>query len=264
MGRVPTKRLTRPPSPNSRRRNQLAPFALDDLKIGQFQEPDNVASGEPVLRPLGHAPVKEVENLEDRLPPPAVIGDDDTGLRRAQPMQVGQRGLNVLQRADGVGQHDYVERPLQGVQNRRVLHVASDERQFGMIAARHLDHGLADVHAHSVPGLQANQQLTRGATELEHAQALGYQKLHEAPVVFVVKGVAGDPSVPLRGQPVKMVAKGGLSVRQGRRLPGVGLGLPWGRRRGHRSVARPAAGHTGRMPRVHPRARPAPTGMVIQ
>jgi hypothetical protein len=77
--------------------------------------------------------MQELGELEHRLPQMGVIGDDDPRRRRAEMLYEAQRAIDVLEHADGVGDHDVIERSLDCGQRRRILDVAENKMEPGML-----------------------------------------------------------------------------------------------------------------------------------
>ncbi len=65
-------------------------------------------------------------------------------------MDQPQRAVNILEHADGVGDHDVVERPLDSLERRRILGVAEHEMQFGVTGICLLDRLGPEIDADAV------------------------------------------------------------------------------------------------------------------
>ena len=88
--------------------------------------------------------------LQHRLPQMRIIGDDDPRRRGAEMMHQSQRAIDILEHADGVGDHDVIERPFDRTQRRRIFHIAQNKIQIGMTGIR-LGDGLgAEIDADAV------------------------------------------------------------------------------------------------------------------
>ena len=106
-----------------------------------------------------------------------------------------QRAIDILEHADGVGDHDVIERPLDCGKRGRVLDVAQHKIQFGMPGVG-LGDGLgAEVDADAVGRFQRGEQIAAAAAELQHPFAGRDQKSHELAVVFVVGGIELAPAI---------------------------------------------------------------------
>ena len=116
-----------------------------------------------------------------------------------------QRAVDVLEHADGVGDHDVVERSLDGRQRLRIFGVAQDEMQVGMTGVGP-DNGLrAEIDPDAVGGPQRRQHVAAAAAQLEHALARRNQELRELQVVFTVSGVEIAPAKLLAGASLGLV-----------------------------------------------------------
>ena len=113
-------------------RQQLPLLLADHFEIRQIHQVEEVGGGDVVDLRLLAAQVQRFGELQHRFPQMGVIGDDDPRRGRAQLMHQPQRAVDVLEHADGVGDHDIVERSLYCRQRRRILDIAQHEIQVGM------------------------------------------------------------------------------------------------------------------------------------
>ena len=104
-------------------------------------------------------------------------------------MHQSQCAVDVLEHADGVGDHDIVERPLDRGQRRRIFDVAQDEMQIGMQVVGLRNRLGAEIDADAVGRLQRGEQIPAAAAQFQHPLAGRNQKSHEFPVVFAIGGV---------------------------------------------------------------------------
>ena len=104
-------------------------------------------------------------------------------------MHQPQCPVDVLEHADGVGDHDVVERSLDRGQRRRIFHVAQNEIELGMQLLG-LGDGLgAEIDADAVGWLQRREQISPAAAQFQHPLSGRNQELHELAVVFAVGSV---------------------------------------------------------------------------
>ena len=80
-------------------------------------------------------------------------------------MHQPQRAVDVLEHADGVGDHDVVERPLDRGQRRRIFGVAQDELQIGMQFPGPGNGLGAEIDADAVGRLQRGEQVPPAAAQ---------------------------------------------------------------------------------------------------
>ncbi len=128
-------------------------------------------------------------------------------------MHPSQCAVDVLEHADGVGDHDIVERPLDRGQRRRIFDVAEGEMQIGMQLLGLRNGPGAEIDANAVGRLQRGEQFAATAAQFQHPLAGRNQKSHELPVVFAVSGVELAPAIP--------VIQAGFDVFQEFRLPQI-------------------------------------------
>src|SRR5215472_17893302 len=107
-----------------------------------------------------------------------IIGDDDAGRWRAELMDQPQRAVNVLEHADGVGDHDVIERTFYPRKRRRLLDIVEHEGEAGMPRSRALNRLRAEVDADTIAGFKRGEQIARAAAELQHPLARRYQEAH--------------------------------------------------------------------------------------
>ena len=99
-------------------------------------------------------------------------------------MHPPQRAIDVLEHADGVGDHDVIERPLDRGQRRRIFDITQDEMQIGMQLSGAGNGPGAEIDTDAVGRLQRGQQFSSAAAQFQHPLAGGNQKSHELPVVL--------------------------------------------------------------------------------
>ena len=152
-----------------------------------------------------------------------IVGDDDPRGWRAQMMHQPQGRIDILKHADGVGDHDVVERPLDRGERRRVLDVAEHEIKIGMQLIG-LGDGLgAEVDADAIGRLKRHQQIAAAASQFQHALARRNQEAHELEVVLVIGGVEFAPTCEFVAIGFEMVDEVALPLRrQPQRSSGIG------------------------------------------
>ena len=169
----------------------------DHLEVGQIHQVQEIGGGDEVDLRLSGPQLQRLGKLQDRLPQMGVVGNHDPRRWPAQLMHQPQRGVDILEHADGIGDHDVVERPLDSGHRRRILDIAQHEMQLGMPGVR-LRNGLgAEIDADPVRRLQRGEQIAVPAAKLQHPLARRNQELHEPAVVFVVGGIELAPALEL-------------------------------------------------------------------
>ena len=174
-------------------RKQHALFVLDGFEVGERDQRAHVGGRKHVLRRLRHFQSDRLGAFQRRIPQMREIADDEPGLARAQAVQVLEHRLAVVERAEGVDHHDEVEWSGQRPDESGVLDVADEKRQIGMGLARLRDHALAEIHADAERRLERGEQIAGAASELEHAGAVGNQKLEIAQILMVEERGALQP-----------------------------------------------------------------------
>jgi hypothetical protein len=109
-------------------------------------------------------------------------------------MHQRERAVDVLEHADGIGDHDVVERSFDRGQRRRILDVAEHKIETGMTLFRPAQGLGAEIDADAVSWLKRGQQIASAAAQFQHPLARRNQKSHELEVVFVVGGVEFAPA----------------------------------------------------------------------
>ncbi len=166
-------------------------------------------------------------------------------------MNQPQRGIDILEHADRVGDHDIVERALDCVQCGRIFDIAQHEIQIGISGFRLGNRIGAEIDPYAARWLQRGEQISATAPKLQHALARRNQKLHELQVALAVSRV--EPP-----RTVEFIAIG-LEVPEQLSFPGVAWLQSW-RFSFHCSLgcaSRPGAcGHVSSMfPNYRPRIR---------
>ena len=176
-------------------RNQLPLLLADHLEIRQIHQVQEVGGGDVVDLGLPALEFQHLPELQNRLPQMGIIGDDDPRRRRAQMMHQPQRAIDVLEHADGVGDHDVIERPLDRSQRRRILDVAQNKMQ-GRIKLPGLGDGPgAEIDADAIGRLQRREQISPAAAQFQDLLARRNQELHEPAIVFAIGGVELAPLI---------------------------------------------------------------------
>ncbi len=85
----------------------------------------------------------------------------------AERVQPFERGLDVFEGADGVGQQNDVERTADSSEDGRVLDVADLELEVGMVTPGFVDHRRAEVDPDATAWLQGREESARPAPEVE-------------------------------------------------------------------------------------------------
>ena len=112
-------------------------------------------------------------------------------------MHQSQRAVDILEHADGVGDHDVVERSLDRSQRRRIFHVTQDKIEIGMQLVGPGDGPGAEIDADPVGRLQRREQIAAAAAQFQHPLARWNQEPHELAVVFVIGGIELAPAIQL-------------------------------------------------------------------
>lgn len=112
-------------------------------------------------------------------------------------MQAVEQSLAIVDRAQRVGEEDYVERSRQRRDDSRALDITDDEGQVRIDPARFVDHRAATIDAHAERRLEFRQQVADPAPELEHPGALGDQEL-EVEQIFPMKETGAFASLRQR------------------------------------------------------------------
>jgi hypothetical protein len=132
---------------------------------------------------------------------------------RAQMMHPSQCAVDVLEHADGVGDHHVIERSLDPGQRRRIFHVAQDKMQTGtQLIGFGNGHG-SEIDPDAIGRLQRSEQFPAAAAQFQHPFAGRNQKSHEPPVVLAIGGVELAPAI--------LFAQTGFSVFEEFRFPQI-------------------------------------------
>jgi hypothetical protein len=126
-----------------------------------------------------------------------IVGDDDAGGRRAEPIDQPQRAVDILPHADGVGDHDVVERPFDRLQGRRILGIAEHEAEMRIARSGAIERPLSKVDADAMRRRERCQEFAGAAAKLEHALARRNQETHEFEIVGVIGLVDPAPALGL-------------------------------------------------------------------
>jgi hypothetical protein len=149
--------------------------------------------------------VERFRKLQDRLPQMGVVGNHDPRRRCAEFMHQPQRAVDILEHADGVGDHDIIEGTLDPLQRRRILHIAQHEIQLGVTGVG-LGDGLgAKIDADAVRRPQRGEQIPAAAAQFQDPLARRNQESHEFLIVFVVGGVEFAPAIQFVAIGLEMV-----------------------------------------------------------
>ena len=89
----------------------------------------------------------------------------------AELMHQLEGGVDVLKHADGVGDDEVVERPLDLRQRLPIFGIADDELQVGVPLLCATDGGRAEIDADAVGRFQCGKQVAAAATKLQNALA---------------------------------------------------------------------------------------------
>ncbi len=197
--------------PEQAARQQLAPFPLDDLEVGQHQQILNVDRRQNVLLDLRHAQPDPRAESQDRLPKMRIVGDDQPRFAMAQGLQRRKRCLAVIQRADRIGKNDVVERSDQASDDRRILDVTENKSQMRVPAARLFEHCRAEVDANADQRLQCGQKIANAASKFENPRALRDEKAHIAAIVLIEISIPLDPQVALARHSLREFAQSNLA-----------------------------------------------------
>ena len=200
------------PEPEPAPRQQLPLLLTDHLEIGEIHQIQEVGGGDVVDLRLLAPQMQRFGELQDRLPQMGIIGDDDPRRRRAQLMHQPQGAVDVLEHADGVGDHDVIERPLDAGQRRRIFDVAQHEMQIGMQLVGPGDGPGAEIDADAAGRLQRGEQVAPAAAQLQHPLAGRNQELHELAVVVVIGGIEFAPAVQFVAIGLEMVEQIALAL----------------------------------------------------
>ena len=148
-------------------RHQLPLLLPDHLEIREIHQVQEIGRGDVVdFRLPAACSLNSFAELQDRLPQMGIVGDDDPRRRRAQLMHQLQRVVDILEHADGVGDHDVVERSFDRSQRRRILRVAQDKMQIGMQRCSLGDSLRAEIDADAVVTAPAQQANPRGRSPI--------------------------------------------------------------------------------------------------
>ena len=232
-------RLIERPEAEPAPRQQLPPLLPDHLEIRKIHQIQEIDGGDVVDDRLLAAQTHRFGEFQHRLPQMRVIGDDDPRRWRAQMMHQPQRAVDILEHADGVGNHDVIERPFDGGQRRRILDVAEHEIQIGIQRVGLGDDLGAEIDADAVGRLQRGEQMSAAAAQFQHPLAGRNQEPHELAIVLVIGGIEFAPAILLveagsrRARAVRAFAdcqsagkrRIGLNSLRPRKLASCGLAL---------------------------------------
>ena len=207
-------------------RNQLPLRLADHLEIRQIHQVQEVGGGDVVDLGLPALEFQHLPELQDRLPQMGIIGDDDSRRRRAQMMHQPQRAIDVFEHADGVGDHDVIERPFDRSQRRRIFDVAENKIQ-GRIKLSGLGDGPdAEIDADAIGRLQRREQISPAAAQFQNPLAWRNQESHEPAIAFAIGGVELAPLILFAAAGFELLEQFALSPAGKFRGP-VFIGLGW-------------------------------------
>jgi len=135
-----------------------------------------------------------------------------------------QRAVDVLEHADGVSEHDVVERAFDILQGRGVLDVAEHEVEMRVKQLCALNGFRAEVDADAIGRLQRRQHVPGAAAELEHTLARWNKEAHELAVVVMIGRVKPAPALDLLQCGIDALAQGQLSRIVRRKCKGGSCG----------------------------------------
>jgi hypothetical protein len=110
-------------------------------------------------------------------------------------MHQPQRAIDVFEHADGIGDHDVIERPLDRSQRRRIFGVAQNKMQGGIELPGFGDGPGAEIDADAVGRLQRREQISPAAAQFQNLLAGRNQESHELAIAFAIGGVELAPMI---------------------------------------------------------------------
>jgi len=194
-------------------RQKLALLLADDFEIRQVHQIEKVDGCDVVDGRLFGAQPQRLGDFEDRLPQMRVVGDDDPRRRRAQMMHQPQRRIDILEHADGVGDHDVIERSFDRTERGGILDVAQHEMEVRMQLIGLRNGPRAEIDANAVSRRKRGEQIASATAEFQYPLARRDQEAHELEIVFVVGGVEFPPALQFVDIAFEVVDKSALALR---------------------------------------------------
>ncbi len=149
-GQNADKTIDQTSNPEQRYRHQQPPFRFDRINIGKHRKRGHIIGRKNILLRIWHAPAHCLREAQNRLPEMGEVSNDNARVAYAQRMQLGEKRLTIIERANRVLHQNEIERSLQGADRFRVFRIANLKLQFGMQAPRLFDHARTEIDPNSV------------------------------------------------------------------------------------------------------------------
>lgn len=163
-------------------------FMADHLEIRQREHVLDLLGGQPGLGRLTEFESEHFRQPKERLPQPGVAEDQDPGAFVGNGMKPSERGLNVRQVRDHVGEQDDVEGPSCCGEDLGVSEVSFDERELRQrVTVPGSGYGARrDVDSDTLRRSERGQEVARSATEVEDSKPFRNPDPHDALEIVVV------------------------------------------------------------------------------